>query len=191
MSIYDELKDMLPDGAEDDYEYRSIFRSMGFPVYETIELGVTPCDEDCVQFNDRTGYGDRHDEARAEADRHVKLLRQFFDFFPSEADVQFKVTSNSYGFSSYFDVAVKYDENDALSYDTALFVESNSPQHWYYTIGQQWEAHVKYMKEVLGKTDEQELPEKPSEKQFNKKIVVNLNGETLQVLPRTEEKKGA
>jgi hypothetical protein len=91
---------------------------------ESLELGPTPCDEECAQV----GKDDYFTKARPECRRYIELLNKKFGKPPGEA--YFYVKSNPHDFGSYLEVAIKFDPNNRDEAAFAYHVESNLPATW-------------------------------------------------------------
>ena len=90
-----------------------------------IEIGPTPCDEDCQQVG-TAGYDPI--AARAECERFRELIRKTLGQEPEGAKLIIK--ANAHDFGTYHEVACKYDDSypDAVAY--ALRCESEAPATW-------------------------------------------------------------
>lgn len=89
-----------------------------------LELGPSPCDEDCAQVGD-----DNYEQkARAECQSFISLLRKTFGNEPEGAKLIIK--SNPHDYGRYYEVAVKFDDNFPKSIDYAFNVENNAPTNW-------------------------------------------------------------
>jgi hypothetical protein len=91
---------------------------------ECLELGPTPCDEECAQV----GTDDYFAKARPECHRYIQLLKKKFGNPPGEA--YFYVKSNPHDFGSYLEVAIKFNTNSREEMAYAYHVESNLPAKW-------------------------------------------------------------
>jgi hypothetical protein len=91
---------------------------------ESLELGPTPCDEDCAQV----GMEDYFAKARPECRRYIDLLVKKFGKPLGEA--YFYIKSNPHEFGSYLEVAIKFNTNSREETAFAYHVESNLPAKW-------------------------------------------------------------
>jgi hypothetical protein len=107
---------------------------------ETLEIGSTPCDEDCAQVG-ADGYSVR---ARAECNAFREQLRRMFGPEPDGASLCIK--SNPHDFGSYLEVAVKFDCDNEAACEYAYKCEGEGPSHW--------DAEARA---ALGLTDDQAL----------------------------------
>jgi hypothetical protein len=90
-----------------------------------LEIGPTPCDEDCQQVGTASYNGAR---ARIECQAFAnQLLRQFGEP-PQGARIGIK--SFPHDFGSYSEVVVYYDDAIPESEAYAFRVESESPANW-------------------------------------------------------------
>jgi hypothetical protein len=91
---------------------------------EYIEIGSSPCDEDCAQV------GSENYEARAkeECRRYIGALRATLGEEPEGAHLQVK--GNAHDFGTYYEVVCWYDEDIQESVDYAFKCESDGPMTW-------------------------------------------------------------
>ena len=90
-----------------------------------LELGATPCDEQCAQVGSEN-Y--RHD-AMKECRRYRELLeKQFPDF--EATDCRFVIREEPHDFGTYYEIFVSYDPNNSDSVEFAYNVENNLPSNW-------------------------------------------------------------
>jgi len=89
-----------------------------------IELGTTPCEEDCAQV----GSDNYTARAREEASRYIELLRKTFGPEPDGAEL--RVKSFPHDFGSYLEVVCYFDDNYPESVDYAFKCEGDAPAHW-------------------------------------------------------------
>lgn len=90
---------------------------------EQLEIGPTPCAETCEQL----GPNYSPSRAKAECRAYIGQLRRMFGDEPKGAYL--KIASNSHDFGTYYEVAVKFDDNKEAT-DYAYTLESNSPEYW-------------------------------------------------------------
>lgn len=90
-----------------------------------IEIGSSPCDEDCAQL----GSDNYYNKAQKECKAFIKQLRRVFGDEPAGARLRIK--SNEHDFGTYYEVVCQYDDsdnNEAFAY--AINCENNTPQKW-------------------------------------------------------------
>jgi len=90
-----------------------------------VELGPVPCNEDCQQLGSPS-----YDPvaAKAECRRFIDLIRATVGEPPDGASLIIK--SNSHDFGTYYEVAVRYDDENETAADYAWHCESNCPSRW-------------------------------------------------------------
>jgi hypothetical protein len=94
-------------------------------VRQTIEIGATPCEEDCVQFGSE-GY---EGAARAECRRFIDLIRACCG--PEPEGARLFVKANRHDFGSYLEVACQFDDSLPEAVEYAFWVENgNGPRVW-------------------------------------------------------------
>lgn len=96
---------------------------------ETIDLGSSPIDENCVQV------GDHNYEAlaRAECDRYQRLLEAKLRGHVSAhvaGRVKLRTKENSHDFGTYYEVVASFDADDEAATDAAYWLEANQPTRW-------------------------------------------------------------
>ena len=91
---------------------------------EYLEIGATPCEEDCAQV----GSDDYHVRARGECRRFIEAIRQVCGAEPEGAALVIK--SNPHDFGSYLEVAVRFDDEDEAACAYAYKVEAEAPSTW-------------------------------------------------------------
>jgi len=90
-----------------------------------IELGTTPCGEDCAQVGSE-GYYER---AMFECKRYIRQLQRMFPI-PDDCTAHYSIRSFPHDFGTYHEVVIYYDDNDMSSIDYAFIVEGNLPEQW-------------------------------------------------------------
>lgn len=90
--------------------------------YLTIEAG--PVDEECLQIGEATNK-----ELFAEAMRFKGLLLKCFPQIDNYG-VTFRIIGNHHELGKYYDINILYNDDNASSFDYALFIESNLPKNW-------------------------------------------------------------
>lgn len=91
---------------------------------EYVELGVAPCDEDCVQV----GEEDYLNKARKECRKYISLIRECCGSEPDGA--QLKIKSFEHDFGNYYEVVCSYDDKFPDSVDYAFRIEGTLPRTW-------------------------------------------------------------
>lgn len=89
-----------------------------------IDLGPTPCDEDCAQVGSPTYKQDSNKETW----RYLNGLLKFFGEPPGEAF--FYIKSNPHDFGSYSSVVIYFHPDNKEELDFAIKVEQNLPATW-------------------------------------------------------------
>lgn len=91
---------------------------------DVLEIGCTPHEEDCAQV----GSPDYRARARAECNAYRNQLIRLFGKPPEGAELIIK--SNPHDFGTYYEVAVRFEEDNEKATDYAFDMENNSPAHW-------------------------------------------------------------
>jgi hypothetical protein len=89
-----------------------------------LTLGSTPCNEDCAQV----GTDNYVVRAKKECTAYKNQLERHFQNFPDGCYLTIKGFPHDFG--TYYEVIVRYDENDEASSEFAYDMESNSPVNW-------------------------------------------------------------
>lgn len=89
-----------------------------------INIGSTPCDEDCAQVGSRD-YARR---AKKECEEFVRLIRKVCGTEPEGARLATK--SFEHDFGTYYEVVCWFDDTIPDSIDYAFHVEANTPLTW-------------------------------------------------------------
>jgi hypothetical protein len=87
-------------------------------------IGPTPCEEECAQVGEEN-YAER---GRAECKRFIELIRKTVGAEPEGAALVVKGEQSEFG--TYFEVAVRYDDNIRQAIDYAYKVEEQAPMYW-------------------------------------------------------------
>jgi hypothetical protein len=95
------------------------------PMFDTLEIGSTPCDEACQQVG--TKDYDPH-KARLECQRFRTQLRQQFGEEPEGAKLIIK--GNPHDFGTYYEVACKYEMGNEKAEEYAFNCESEAWPQW-------------------------------------------------------------
>ena len=106
--------------------------------YEQLEIGPVPAEESCQQVGT-----DSYDSvaARNECSRFIRLIEQTFPHRPLGASL--RVTSNPHDFGTYYEVAVRYDPDNAEAVEYAFAVEADAPATWNDTKKREWKQAAK------------------------------------------------
>lgn len=91
-------------------------------------LGSAPADEECAQV----GTDEYADRARVECIAYKKQIARLVAAagkeIPAKAAIITKGQSHDYG--TYYEVAVRFDDNDADACDFAYWLEEHMPGKW-------------------------------------------------------------
>lgn len=90
-----------------------------------MEIGSSPCYEDCVQVNPR---GDYHEAMREECRRFLELIRKKLGPEPPGAHLAIK--NNPHDFGTYYEVVCHFDDTDDEARTYAFRCESDAPRTW-------------------------------------------------------------
>ena len=90
---------------------------------EYIELGISPCEESCVQVSK---HGDYMPAMRSEAIRYKSMLENRFPEVPGH----FGIKTCPHDLGSYLEVRYAFDSDSEDGWDSADYVESNLPSTW-------------------------------------------------------------
>jgi len=95
-------------------------------MFEYIELGGTPYDEDCVQVSKTENY---IPEMKEECLKYKNML---IEIFPQalKYHCNFGVKSFSHEFGCYYEVAIRYNDANDESSSFAWWVQDNLPAKW-------------------------------------------------------------
>ena len=89
-----------------------------------IDIGSTPCEEDCAQV----GEPDYARKARSECNRFIDLLRRTLG--PEPAGAQLSVKANPHDFGTYFSVICYCDTDNEAAEKYAYRCEGEAPVPW-------------------------------------------------------------
>ena len=94
-----------------------------------IEIGATPCDEDCAQV----GSDNFRERATAESNAYRRQLIRMFGEPPEGASLRVKWFQHDYG--SYPEVVCYYEfddqsDDESKSAEYAFKLEGNAPREW-------------------------------------------------------------
>ena len=90
-----------------------------------LSIGPTPASESCQQLG-----SPNYDEGMAieECHKFIKRIREVCG--PEKGLSRLVVKRNDHDFGTYYDVNVRFDDEDEEGMDYAYFVESNAPETW-------------------------------------------------------------
>src|SRR6187431_2431235 len=95
--------------------------------YETLELGSSPCNEDCVQTTDP----DYEIKALAECKRYAALLQTAYSAAhkgrPLPQGCTLRIKGNAHDFGTYYEVVVRFDLESSEAMRAAYWLEGNAP----------------------------------------------------------------
>lgn len=94
--------------------------------FDYIELGPTPCDENCVQV----GEDNYRERAKRETTVFVDQLNREFSSWVEDGLIKFGIKWFSHDFGSYCEAVVYYNDDDEASRAIAIVVENNTPFKW-------------------------------------------------------------
>lgn len=92
---------------------------------DTLEIGPTPCNEDCQPVGMPT-----YDPMRAMAECRAfkaQITRALGEPPPGAC---LTITRNPHDFGTYYEVAVRYEDQDEEATDWAYRVEAEAPEDW-------------------------------------------------------------
>jgi hypothetical protein len=98
-----------------------------------IELGSTPTDEQCAQLGKSDDYDLRAaQECAAYINQLWRILELQFALTRDSNPYQFSLVrkSNRHDFGTYYEVAVRYDDNDKHAVEVAFWLDGNTPNKW-------------------------------------------------------------
>lgn len=93
---------------------------------DKLELGPTPCEEDCEQL----GHDYDPTVARTECRRFANGLAKYYAASPGIDRLRFGVSSNPHDFGTYHEVYVSYDPEDEEACALAYKIEASAPKTW-------------------------------------------------------------
>lgn len=97
-------------------------------MFDYVWLGSAPADEHCAQVG-TDDYSDRAwQECRAYKNQIKRIAREAGKEIPQGASVIIKTENHDFG--SYYEVVVKYDDNDAKAVEFAYWAEEHIPGKW-------------------------------------------------------------
>ena len=95
---------------------------------EYVEIGSTPCNEECAQV----GAPDYSERSRKECNAYINQLHRIIVAAGKEIPDGFRlfIKGNSHEFGTYHEVACKFNDNNEVACDLAYWVENNCPANW-------------------------------------------------------------
>jgi len=94
--------------------------------YEELSLGPTPSAEECSQVGAKN-Y-DYIKLNKIEVKTYIEQLERMFSNIPDGAF--FKVQRNIHEFGTYYEAAIKYEDDNEAAVEYAFNVENNTPENW-------------------------------------------------------------
>lgn len=116
--VKESVEDLTEQEKMEQVLQESLYGNFGY-----LTLGPTPAGEECCQLG-------KHDMQmhRIEVRAYINQLKRMF---PNETpDAYFIPKREEHDFGTYYEAAVKYNENDEKAVDFAFKVEGNLPEHW-------------------------------------------------------------
>lgn len=89
-------------------------------------IGATPCDEPCAQV----GQEDYGQQSRLECKALIAQLERAYPYAGPEGTAWLYTKANPHDFGTYYEVAVKYDEECKQACDWAYLLEESLPERW-------------------------------------------------------------
>lgn len=89
-----------------------------------IEIGSSPCDEDCAQV----GEPDFHEKATKEMRRYIDLIRKKLGPEPEGARLGIKWFPHDFG--SYGEVVCYFEDDNEKAREYAFKCEAEAPANW-------------------------------------------------------------
>ena len=95
---------------------------------EYIEIGSTPCDEECAQV----GADDYAERSRKECRAYIGQLGRTLAAAGKEKPegLALVVRGQSHDFGTYHEVACRFDDSDEDACELAYWIEANGPTRW-------------------------------------------------------------
>lgn len=91
---------------------------------EQLEIGSSPCEEDCAQV----GSANYRTHAYREMRTFIAQLRRTFG--PEPATAHLTIRAFPHDFGTYHEVVVTWDEDDYIGQEYAYRIEANTPATW-------------------------------------------------------------
>ncbi|MGA7933847.1 MAG: hypothetical protein WCA35_09900 [Kovacikia sp.] len=94
-------------------------------MYESLELGQTPCNEECAQV----GKDNYPEQSRKECRVWISQLQREFPK-ADDIDAHFKISQFTHDLGTYREVVLNYNLNDDRAVKYASQIEQKCPQNW-------------------------------------------------------------
>ncbi len=95
-------------------------------MYEYMEIGPVPADENCAQL----GTDDYRENASKEMNAYINQLERVFSEHIANGEVFFRKKWFAHDFGSYGEVVVCYNPDNTNSCNAAFEIEGNLPSNW-------------------------------------------------------------
>ncbi len=105
-------------------------------MFDYIEIGATPCEEECAQV----GSPDYARRAREECKRFAEAIRQKLGTEPEGAQLAVKRFPHDFG--TYYELVCRYDPESPEAVAYAFACESHSPERWNDITPFDWRAEM-------------------------------------------------
>ena len=92
-----------------------------------VNLGSTPCGEECCQVGDPEYNWKAHKECAAYINQLYRIIEAKGLVIPPGFTL--KVQGNQHDFGTYHEVVCRFDDNEA-SWDLASYLDNNTPEFW-------------------------------------------------------------
>jgi hypothetical protein len=92
---------------------------------ESLNIGCTPIEEPCAQV----GQDDYARQAKLGCKALIGMFERLYPC-PEGAQAYLYTKSNSHDFGTYYEVEVKFDEEDPAACDWAYLLEAILPERW-------------------------------------------------------------
>jgi len=93
---------------------------------ETLEIGSTPCNEDCAQV----GSDNYASFSKLECQVYIRQLQQQFPRLLTEDGIDLIIKSFPHDFGTYREVCIVFDFDDENAANLAYEIEGNLPEDW-------------------------------------------------------------
>ena len=90
-----------------------------------VNIGPTPCDEDCVSLTSNGGY---HQAMRAECERYIAAIRMKLG--PEPRNARLAVKRFDHDFGDYLEVVCWYEDTNPAARNYASRCETDAPRTW-------------------------------------------------------------
>lgn len=95
---------------------------------EYIEIGSTPCDEECSQVGAEDYSSRTKRECRAYINQLTRMIGAADKTIPDGFSLV--IRSQSHDFGTYHEVACKFDSENEAACELAYWVDENAPTKW-------------------------------------------------------------